>query len=149
VQTHGASVLPWIIGFKAFKTVTLTTLGITLFVTRHADPVDVLVRAALAVHLPVTSVLFDRVLSIALHLTVNKQVALAVTAFAYATLMGTEGVSLYLRKAWARWFTIIATGSFIPIELYEIVRGPHVIRVIVLLLNIMIIVWLWQRAEPF
>jgi hypothetical protein len=34
------SLLPWIIAFKAFKAITLTTLGIVLLVTRHADPVD-------------------------------------------------------------------------------------------------------------
>ena len=51
--------LPWIIAFKAFKSVTLTALAIVLLTTRHADPVDVLMRFALAVHLPLTSRLFD------------------------------------------------------------------------------------------
>jgi len=53
------SLLPWIIAFKAFKSVTLTALAIVLLTTRHADPVDVLMRFALAVHLPLTSRLFD------------------------------------------------------------------------------------------
>ena len=49
------SLLPWIIAFKAFKSVTLTALAIVLLTTRHADPADVLMRFALAVHLPLTS----------------------------------------------------------------------------------------------
>ena len=40
---------------------------------------------------------------------VSRQTTLAITAFGYATLMGTEGVALYMRKPWAPWFTIIAT----------------------------------------
>lgn len=34
------SPLTWIIAFKAFKTVTLTGLGIALLTTRHDDPVN-------------------------------------------------------------------------------------------------------------
>ncbi|PYQ82765.1 MAG: hypothetical protein DMG01_00320, partial [Acidobacteria bacterium] len=49
-------------------------------------------------------------------LTITRQTALAITALGYAALMGIEGVALYQRKPWARWFTIIATSSLIPIE---------------------------------
>lgn len=107
--------LAWIIAFKAFKAVTLTVLGIVLLTTRHSDPVDLFVRLALAVHIPLTSRLLDRVLEFLANLTVTRQTALAVTAFGYALLMGTEGIALYLRKPWARWFTIIATSSLIPV----------------------------------
>ena len=141
--------LPWIVAFKAAKSLVLACLGVVLLVVRRADPVDLLARAALAVHLPVTSALFERLLKIVLNLTVRREVALAITAFAYAALMGTEGVSLYLRKSWARWFTIIATSSLIPLEVYEIVRELHVGRVVVLGLNMAIVVWLWRRKEMF
>src|SRR5579864_2724918 len=90
--------LAWIVAFKAFKTVTLTALGIALLATRHANPIDLLTRLALAVHLPLSSEWFERALTFALHLSVGRQTALGITAFLYAALMGTEGVSLYLRK---------------------------------------------------
>ena len=61
--------------------------------------------------------------------------------------MGTEGVALHLRKPWARWFTIIATSSFIPVEIYEIIREIHLIRVLVMVANIGIVVYLWQRKD--
>ncbi len=141
--------LGWIVAFKAFKSATLTTLGVALLFTRHADPVDVLVRAALAVHLPLTSRLLDRALDAAMNLTVRRQTTMAITAFAYAALMGAEGVTLYLRKPWARWFTIIATSSLIPLEVYEIVRALHPIRVVVLSANAAIVVYLLNRKEIF
>ncbi len=143
------SVLAWIIAFKAFKAITLTALGVSLLVTRHADPVDVLMRFAVAIHLPLTSSAFQRLLMLVANLTVTKETALALTAFAYAALMGTEGVALYLRKSWARWFTIIATSSLIPLEVYEIIRELHPIRVLVLLANVAIVVYLWRRKEAF
>jgi uncharacterized membrane protein (DUF2068 family) len=82
-------------------------------------------------------------------ITVAKETALGVTALAYAALMGTEGVGLYLRKRWARWFTIVATGSLIPLEIYEIVRAPHPIRILVLLANVAIVVYLARRKDAF
>jgi uncharacterized membrane protein (DUF2068 family) len=144
-----SSLLSWIIAFKAFKATTLMALGIALLATRHDDPVDLLMRGALAIHLPLTSTLFDRAFQFALNLSVGKQIALAITAFGYAVLMGSEGVALYLRKAWARWFTIGATSSLLPIELYEIVREVHPVRVIVLLANMAIVVYLFKRKELF
>jgi uncharacterized membrane protein (DUF2068 family) len=125
VRPRGSAVLPWIVAFKAFKTATLTTVGVVLLATRQADPVDLVMRLAMTVHLPLTSALFDRALRFAMGLTPSRHVALAVTAFGYAALMGTEGVGLYLRRPWARWFTIAATSSLIPIEVYEIIRAPH------------------------
>ena len=144
-----SSLIPWIVAFKAFKTITLTALGTALLATRHADPADLLFNIALAVHLPLSSRLFVRAFNFATNLTVARQTALAVTAFGYALLMGTEGVGLYLRKSWARWFTIGATSSLVPIELYEIARALHPLRVLVLVLNVAIVVYLVKRKEVF
>lgn len=146
MRTH-LTALAWIVAFKAFKTVTLTALGVALLTTRHANPVDVLTRLALAVHLPLSSEWFDRALTFALHLSVARQTALGITAFGYAALMGTEGVSLYLHKPWARWFTVIATGSLVPIEVYEIAREVHPVRVAVLVANLAIVGYL-IRHDP-
>jgi Predicted membrane protein (DUF2127) len=65
-------------------------------------------------------------------LTITRQTALVITALGYAAMMGIEGVALHQRKQWARWFTIIATSSLIPIEVYEIARELHPIGVFVL-----------------
>jgi uncharacterized membrane protein (DUF2068 family) len=141
--------LPWIVAFKAFKTLALTALGVILLAARHADPAHVLTRIALAVHLPLTSSVFERALRFAADLTVRKEEALAITAFSYAALMGTEGVGLYRRKPWARWFTVIATSSLLPIEVYEIVREPHLVRVLILIANVAVVVYLARRRELF
>jgi uncharacterized membrane protein (DUF2068 family) len=143
------SVLPWIVAFKAFKSVTLTALGVVLITERHGDLVDLLTRVALAVHLPLTSELFSRAVTLASNLTVRRVTALALTAFGYAILMGAEGAGLYYRKHWARWFTIIATSSLIPIEVYEIVGDPRPLPIMVLLANIAIVIYLYRRKEIF
>jgi uncharacterized membrane protein (DUF2068 family) len=71
------------------------------------------------------------------------------SAFAYAFLMGTEGVGLYLKRPWARWFTIGATSSLIPIEVFEIIRAPRPLRVTILFLNLLIVIYLFIRKDAF
>ena len=41
---------------------------------------------------------------------------LAIGAVAYAILEGTEGVGLAMRRRWAEYLTVIATGVLIPYE---------------------------------
>jgi uncharacterized membrane protein (DUF2068 family) len=148
-MTQRPAILDLIVAFKALKTTLLALLGVGLLVTSRHDPVWTAMSIARAVHLPVTSRLFDRLMTLAFHATPAREVGLAATAFGYATLMGAEGVALYLRRPWARWFTIIATSSLIPIEVYEISREVHVLRIVVLLVNIAVVIYLWRRREIF
>jgi len=148
-MTNQPSLLPWIVAFKAVKATILAALGVLLLLAIHSDPVDFVVQIAMAVHLPLTSRLVDRLLTLAFRATPRKEEAFAAAAFGYAMLMATEGVGLYRRRRWARWFTIGATGSLIPLELYEIVRAPRPLRMVILLVNIAVVGYLWQRKEVF
>ena len=143
------SLLPWIVAFKAVKTVALTALGLTLLFGVHRDPVEMVMRIAQAVHLPVTSRLFDLLSAFAVNATPQKELTLAITALGYAVVIAVEGVGLHLRRAWARWFTIGVTGSLIPLEVYEILQKQEPIREVILVLNIAVLVYLWRRKEAF
>jgi uncharacterized membrane protein (DUF2068 family) len=48
--------------------------------------------------------------------------------FAYSALFLTEGTGLFFEKRWAEFFTIIATASFIPLELYELFKNPSPLK---------------------
>jgi uncharacterized membrane protein (DUF2068 family) len=67
---------------------------------------------------------------------------LSVGTFFYSALLLTEGLGLLLRKRWAEYFTIIATASFIPLEVYELTRRASLARGVVLLLNLGAVVYL-------
>jgi hypothetical protein len=81
MSRRSPSLLPWIVAFKAFKAILLTALGVTVLSAIHRDPVDLVVQIAQAVHLPVTSRLFDRAVTLALRATPRNEVAVAATAF--------------------------------------------------------------------
>ncbi len=53
-----------------------------------------------------------------------------------------EGTGLLLHKKWAEWLTVIATGSFIPIEIYEIARHCAISRIALLIANLAIVFYL-------
>src|SRR5262245_372779 len=149
MSSRPTSLLPWIVAFKAVKAALLVALGTTLLLAVRRDPLDLILQIALAVHLPLTSRVFDWLLTLAVQATPTKEAVLAVTAFGYAALMAAEGVGFYLRLRWARWFTIGATSSLMPIEAYEITHRPGGFRVLVLLLNVAVVVYLWRRKEIF
>ena len=68
--------------------------------------------------------------------------ALGAGTFFYALLEGLEGVGLLLRRRWAEYLTVIATGLLLPLEVYEIARRPNALRVAVLLANLAILAYL-------
>ena len=67
---------------------------------------------------------------------------LSVGTFVYSALFLTEGTGLAFAKRWAEYLTTIVTGSFIPLEVYELARRPTFARGIVLALNVAVVVYL-------
>jgi len=76
----------------------------------------------------------------------SKELAAGI-AFGYAALFAVEGVGLWLGRLWAEYLTIIATSSFIPFEIYEIVQRHTIIRIAVLLANVFIVGYLVWRVR--
>lgn len=65
--------------------------------------------------------------------------------FVYAALMFTMGTGLLLEKRWAEYLTAIVTASFIPFEVYELVRHVRATTIIVLAINIASVIYLvWK-----
>lgn len=68
-------------------------------------------------------------------------------AFAYATMLVTQGIGLLRGKAWAEWLTVLVTASFVPIEVWEIAHGATVFKVALLVVNSAIVVYLVQHLR--
>lgn len=71
----------------------------------------------------------------------------AVVLFAYAALFTTEGIGLWLGKVWAEYLTIIATASFIPFEIYEVMKHVSALRIAVLIANAVIVGYLVVKVR--
>jgi uncharacterized membrane protein (DUF2068 family) len=76
--------------------------------------------------------------------------AIAIGAFAYATLFVTEGIGLWRGKRWAEYLTVVATLSLVPLEVFEIIRRASTTRVMALLVNLVVagyLIWLLRRSR--
>jgi uncharacterized membrane protein (DUF2068 family) len=58
-----------------------------------------------------------------------------------------EGWALRRRFAWAPWLVVIATASLLPLEIYEIYRHVRWGRVLILVVNMVIVVYLYRRER--
>ena len=66
-------------------------------------------------------------------------------AILYAGLFGVEGVGLWMGKRWAEYLTIIATSSFVPFEVYELIRHASWQRGATLGINLLVVGYLvWK-----
>jgi uncharacterized membrane protein (DUF2068 family) len=73
----------------------------------------------------------------------------AIAAIVYALLEGTEGVGLAMRRRWAEYLTVIATGILIPYEAYEVVHHVTLFKVGALALNLAVVGYLAYRKRLF
>src|SRR5271166_6224979 len=76
------------------------------------------------------------------HVDAKRLRQLSVGTFFYSLLFFTEGIGLLLRKRWAEYMTIVTTASFVPLEVYEIVKHADASRVLMLFVNIAILAYL-------
>ncbi len=75
------------------------------------------------------------------------QLGLLVTA--YAALEATEMVGLWLSKRWAEYVTLVATVALIPFEVYELALSVSVFKVVTLIINVAIAVYLLLAKRLF
>jgi uncharacterized membrane protein (DUF2068 family) len=76
---------------------------------------------------------------------------LSALGVAYAALFLTEGTGLLFRKRWAEWLTIIATSSLMPFEVYELIKKFTVVRLVVLVINaavVLYLIYLVRQKDP-
>jgi uncharacterized membrane protein (DUF2068 family) len=136
--------------FKLAKAIFFFGVGVGAIHLLHKDLEDEVMRLALRFKFDpesrFVSLLLDKVDLIDAH----RLRQISVATFGYSALALTEGVGLLLEKVWAEYLTLILTVSFLPWELYELVRRPDWFRLSLLLINLAVLwylVWLLRRKN--
>jgi uncharacterized membrane protein (DUF2068 family) len=135
----------WLILIAAFKfsqALLFVAVGVGAFRLLHKDIGDLLTH--LAEHLRFnpesrfvnflldkSSLVNDRILR-----------RIGAVGFIYAGLDLIEGTGLYLEKVWAEYLTIAITGSFLPWEIFEVMRKVTWIRAGLLAVNALVFFYL-------
>jgi uncharacterized membrane protein (DUF2068 family) len=142
----GAAAIPrclrLIAAFKLFKGLVLFAVGVGAVKLLHKDLAFEFERWADIFRVDPNNRFIHHLLERFSILDDRKLKELSVGTFFYSALLLTEGIGLLLGKRWAEFFTIIATSSFIPLEVYELTKRVSWARLVVLLLNIVVVAYL-------
>lgn len=137
--------------FKLGKSILFFCIGLGAIHLLHKDLGDVVMRVAMALKFDPESRFVALLLNKVDLIDVHKLKLISLGTFAYSAVALTEGVGLVLEKVWAEYLTLILTISFLPWEMYELVRRPNWYRLSLLLINLAVLaylVWLLRRKKP-
>lgn len=139
--------LRWIGAYKLLKAVLSLLAALMILRLMHRNLGEVaehwMTRLHIEPHSLLGKVILHRILMI-------KRGSLGLAAgllFAYIPLAVAEGIGLILRKVWAEWLALITTGAMIPLEIYEIVRRLRWLRVVILVANVAVLIYLILRLR--
>ena len=117
----------------------------------HKDIADFVATWVAQLHLDKDNRYIGKALGKILSLDDRKLREISAGTLVYAALLLTEGGGLLFRRRWAEYFTVIVTGSFIPLEVYELVRRVTLARLVLVGVNVAIVWYLihvLRRPEP-
>jgi uncharacterized membrane protein (DUF2068 family) len=82
------------------------------------------------------------------HLHAGTVLVTGIAAILYGLLEMVEGGGLWLDKLWAEYLTVIATSLLVPLELYELVHKPTMLKAAGIAVNLLIVGYLaWRLRE--
>lgn len=70
-------------------------------------------------------------------------------ALAYAIVEWCEAIGLWREKRWAEYLTVLATTGFLPLEIHELLNRVTVLRLVALVVNVALIIWLLHTKRLF
>lgn len=128
--------------FEALKGTLTLVAGFGLLSLVHRDLEDLAERLVRHSHLNPASH-YPRIFIEAAARTDDARLrTLAAMAFAYTVVRFVEAYGLWHARAWAEWFAIISGGLYLPVEAYELITHPTLIRAGVLFFNTLIVAYM-------
>jgi uncharacterized membrane protein (DUF2068 family) len=146
-SAQSSSVLILIGVFKLVKAILLIAAGIGAIRLLHKDVADTVIHWTRVLRVDPDNRFLHGTLTRVFRVTPQQLKELSVGTFIYAGLFATEGTGLLLRKRWAEYFTLVTTGGFIPLEIYELVHRFTVAKVVITVINVLIVWYLAMRVR--
>jgi uncharacterized membrane protein (DUF2068 family) len=138
-------VLVWIAIYKIAKAALTLAAGIATLHLRHRDLSEMVVHLVHRLNIAPDSHLASWLLAKVLRVNDRQLGLLGLGFFLYSMLYFIEGIGLYLEKTWAEWLIVVTSCLLLPLELYELFHRPGWLKVVLLLANIAVIIYLIWR----
>jgi len=137
----------WLILIAAFKlaqALLFVAIGVGAMRLLHKDVGDVLAGVAHHLRFNPESRMVDFIVEQAGRLNDRLLRRIEAVVFVYAGLDLIEGTGLYLEKIWAEYLTLAITGSFLPLEIFELCLKLTLIRGSLLAVNALVFLYLMK-----
>ncbi len=135
----------WIIAIGIFKLLQASAfilLGIGAIRLLHRDLMQVTEHLILALRFNPEGRFVNLILEKVAMINPHDLRRISAAVFAIAALDALEGMGLVLEQAWAEFVTLILTASFLPLEIYEMLRRITWIRVSLTVINLAVVIYL-------
>lgn len=140
----------WIIAIGVFKLLQATAfilLGIGAMRLLHKDLMHVAEHFILAMRFNPEGRFVNLVLEKVAMIDPHRLREISAAIFAIAALDLIEGTGLVMEQAWAEFVTLILTASFLPLEIFEILRHATWVRIGLTLINLAVVVYLLYYVQ--
>ena len=146
-KTKGSRGLLLVAAYKLVKGLALLALGIGALSLLHRDVAAEAARWIDLLRIDPQNHYIQSLLARIAKVDTRKLKELSIGTFLYSGVFLTEGVGLALRKRWAEYLTILTTASLLPLEVYEIAKRFSAAKVVILLVNIAVVVYLVNEVR--
>ena len=139
----------WLVLIAAFKlsqALLFIAIGVGALRLVGKDIGDLLIRLAEHLHFSSEPRLVDFILEKSPLVNDRLLKRIGAVVFIYAALDLIEGTGLYLEKAWAEYLTLAITASFLPWEIFEVLRRVTWIRSGLLAVNALVVFYLLKMV---
>jgi len=141
--------LRFIIGYKAFTGLVELVIGFGFFKLINQNVEEAFARLAGSLNLDIDNRILSSVMKQIETMGNGTIVSITFIFLFLGVLNLTEAWGLHLKRRWAEWLTVVATGILIPFELYKVVVRVTFFKVVILVLNAAIVYYLAENRKLF
>ncbi|HEY0784704.1 MAG TPA: DUF2127 domain-containing protein [Acidobacteriaceae bacterium] len=142
---HGSQHNKWLVligAGKLFKALLLLALGFGALKLLHKDLADTVTHWLVDMRFDPESHFISKIIEKVAGISPHRLRQISVGIFCFAAMDVIEGTGLILERWWAEYLTLIVTASFVPWEIFEIIRHFTWAKIVIALLNIAVVFYL-------
>ena len=128
--------------FEACKGLLVLFAGLTLFSLIHQNIQSVAEQLVGHLHLNPAKHIPRIFIEAAGSLTDGRMLLFALFALLYSSMRFVEAYGLWFARRWAEWFALVSGSIYLPIELYELIKGVSWLKIIFVLINLLIVFYM-------
>jgi uncharacterized membrane protein (DUF2068 family) len=128
--------------FEACKGLLVLFAGVALFSLIHQNIQSVAEQLVGHMHLNPAKHIPRIFIEAAGSLTDGRMLLFALLALLYSSMRFIEAYGLWFAKRWAEWFALVSGSIYLPIELYELTKGVSWLKIILVLINLLIVLYM-------